>query len=159
MVAEPAGSEPAAVPTRATTAAAGDLDGLREIGELLLLAAEQVGAVVERAAVPERLTATEARALRYLCESAMQRDLAVRLGCDSSRVTAIIDRLVSRGYVRRKVSPHDRRYRIATVTPEGHAAVARIGERLATTSPLIGRLSPEERDVLAVALRRLTDPG
>jgi DNA-binding MarR family transcriptional regulator len=127
----------------------------REVGELLMLAAAQVGAMLDRATEPERLSATEARALRYLHESALQRDLAARLGCDSSRVTAIIDRLVGRGYVRRRVSQHDRRFKVVTVTPEGSAAVQRIGERLAATSPVVSRLTDEQRASLADVLRDL----
>src|SRR5689334_11413862 len=47
------------------------------------------------------------------------RKLAETLACDASNVTGLVDRLESRGLVRRRPSPADRRVRVLDLTPTG----------------------------------------
>ncbi len=50
-----------------------------------------------------------------------QRTLAGRIGFDTSTIAGVIDRLETRGLLRRQVSPDDRRVRQLALTPEGEA--------------------------------------
>src|SRR5215831_18166561 len=43
--------------------------------------------------------------------------LAQMLACDASNVTGLVDRLESRGLVRRRPSPRDRRVKVLDLTP------------------------------------------
>src|SRR5512142_349810 len=45
--------------------------------------------------------------------------VAERLACDASNVTGLIDRLESRGLVRRRPSDADRRVKVLVLTPTG----------------------------------------
>src|SRR6266700_3935790 len=45
--------------------------------------------------------------------------LADTLSCDASNVTGLVDRLESRGLVRRRSSPQDRRVKVLQLTPAG----------------------------------------
>src|SRR3989442_9380477 len=45
--------------------------------------------------------------------------LADTLSCDASNVTGLVDRLESRGLVRRQPSPQDRRVKVLQLTPTG----------------------------------------
>src|SRR5580765_7092686 len=45
--------------------------------------------------------------------------LANTLACDASNVTGLVDRLETRGLVRRQASRHDRRVKVIELTPEG----------------------------------------
>src|SRR3712207_5159963 len=56
--------------------------------------------------------------------------LAQSLGCDTSNVTGIVDRLERRGLVERRPGASDRRVKMLEVTPEGAALRARLHERL-----------------------------
>src|SRR3954470_17947274 len=47
------------------------------------------------------------------------RRLADTLSCDASNVTGLVDRLESRGLVRRAPSPDDRRVKVLELTPAG----------------------------------------
>ena len=48
-----------------------------------------------------------------------QRTLAARIGFDTSTIGGVVDRLEGRDWVRRQVSPDDRRARLLFATPEG----------------------------------------
>src|SRR5947209_18347631 len=61
--------------------------------------------------------------------------LADTLSCDASNVTGLIDRLESRGLVRRQPSPGDRRVKVITLTP--------IGSRL--RAPLLRQMTGQSR--------------
>src|SRR5438105_13574794 len=45
--------------------------------------------------------------------------LADTLSCDASNVTGLVDRLESRGLLRRRPSPRDRRVKVLQLTPAG----------------------------------------
>ncbi|WP_413534025.1 MarR family winged helix-turn-helix transcriptional regulator [Empedobacter brevis] len=55
-----------------------------------------------------------------------QQDIADKTGKNKSSVTSLIDNLVKRNLVERKMSPTDRRSNIITLTPEGYQFVTEI---------------------------------
>ncbi|HUK36445.1 MAG TPA: MarR family transcriptional regulator [Vicinamibacterales bacterium] len=81
--------------------------------------------------------------------------LANRLACDASNVTGLVDRLESRGLIRRRPSDRDRRIKVLQLTPAGLRVRDLLVERMSTPPPILDRLSPRERDVLVRILERL----
>lgn len=75
-------------------------------------------------------------------------ELATSLGCDASNVTAIVDKLESRGVVERRSADHDRRIKALVVTPAGVELSERIRERMQCPPPAIGNLSEADADTL-----------
>ena len=84
------------------------------------------------------------------------RELAVRLHCDNSNVTGIVDRLEDRGLVERRSAQHDRRVKHLVVTERGAQLRARLAERMGQPPAGFERLTAEEartlRDLLAKAV-------
>ncbi|WOF24335.1 MarR family transcriptional regulator [Microbacterium betulae] len=75
----------------------------------------------------------------------------------SGTMTNRIDRLVSRGFVRRESDPGDGRSVLVTLTEDGRVRVdAAITRLMDAEVKLLGRLSPAERSRLATLLRRLS---
>jgi len=81
--------------------------------------------------------------------------LADRLACDASNVTGLVDRLESRGLVRRRPSDRDRRIKVLQLTPAGLRVRDMLVERMSTPPPILDRLSPRERQELVRILSRL----
>jgi DNA-binding MarR family transcriptional regulator len=83
-------------------------------------------------------------------------DLAVKLCCDNSNVTGIVDRLEKRGLVERRSAEHDRRVKHLFLTPEGERVRAEIRARVDRAPAALEALDPEDqrtlRDLLARAL-------
>jgi DNA-binding MarR family transcriptional regulator len=80
--------------------------------------------------------------------------LAAHLACDASNVTGIVDRLESRGLVRRSTDARDRRVRVICLTPRGGVLRRRLLDRLAQPPRGFARLSPEEQQLLGSLLRK-----
>lgn len=80
--------------------------------------------------------------------------LAETLFCDASNVTAIVDRLESRGLIERRDSPRDRRVKLIALTAAGVEARSRIRDRLHEPPAQIAGLSREDKRVLRDVLRR-----
>jgi len=81
-------------------------------------------------------------------------ELAKLLGCDSSNVTWLTDRLESRGLVERRAAEHDRRVKLLWLTPKGRRLRQRIEARLSEPPPLIEALSEGDQRTLRDILRR-----
>jgi len=81
--------------------------------------------------------------------------LADRLACDASNVTGLVDRLESRGLVRRQPSDRDRRIKVLQLTPAGLRVRDTLVERMSTPPPILDRLSRRERQELVRILSRL----
>src|SRR6185436_970679 len=58
--------------------------------------------------------------------------LAGTLACDASNVTGLVDRLESRGLVRRRPSTEDRRVKVLDLTPTGSRLRAQMLDRMTT---------------------------
>jgi DNA-binding MarR family transcriptional regulator len=88
-------------------------------------------------------------------EPVPMRGLADMLVCDASNVTGIIDRLESRGLVRRETSPQDRRVKVVVATDEGREALLAVREDMEAAQRALDLLSPEERTSLYGMLTRV----
>jgi DNA-binding MarR family transcriptional regulator len=83
--------------------------------------------------------------------------LADTLSCDASNVTGLVDRLESRGLVRRQPSPRDRRVKVLQLTPTGLRLRAQLLRGMAGRSLPLSRLAPAERRTLVKILEALVD--
>jgi DNA-binding MarR family transcriptional regulator len=86
------------------------------------------------------------------------RQLARRLGCDTSYVTALVDALEERGLAVREQHPTDRRIKVIVLSAKGQELARRL--QLADTAPpaAFSALSDAEIATLRDLLRKL-DPG
>jgi DNA-binding MarR family transcriptional regulator len=83
--------------------------------------------------------------------------LAETLSCDASNVTGLVDRLESRGLVRRQPSPGDRRVKVLHLTPTGLRLRAQLLRGMAGRSLPLSRLSTAQRRTLVKILEALVD--
>jgi DNA-binding MarR family transcriptional regulator len=83
--------------------------------------------------------------------------VAERLACDASNVTGLVDRLESRGLVRRRPSDADRRVKVLDLTPAGCRLRDALVERMSVPPPILQRLSVREQRALIRILRRLLE--
>src|SRR5436190_7797874 len=78
--------------------------------------------------------------------------LAETLSCDPSNVTGLVDRLESRGLVRRQPSAQDRRVKVLQLTSRGAEVRAQLLRRMAGRSLPLARLSSSQRRTLVKIL-------
>jgi DNA-binding MarR family transcriptional regulator len=83
--------------------------------------------------------------------------LAEALACDASNVTGLVDRLESRGLVRRQPAAGDRRVKVLVLTPAGARLRSTVLERMTEPPDSLGRLSADEQRALVRILKRLLD--
>jgi DNA-binding MarR family transcriptional regulator len=83
--------------------------------------------------------------------------LAGTLACDASNVTGLVDRLESRGLVRRRASAEDRRVKVLELTPSGARLRTLLLARMTTPPETLGRLSVREQRLLVQILSRLLE--
>ena len=83
--------------------------------------------------------------------------LAETLSCDASNVTGLVDRLESRGLVRRQPSPQDRRVKVLQLTASGSRLRAQLLKRMAGQSHPLSRLSADQQRTLVKILEALVD--
>lgn len=83
--------------------------------------------------------------------------IAESLACDASNVTGLIDRLESRGLVRRQASAEDRRIKVLVLTPAGLRLRSTVMEKMTQPPEILGRLSAGEQRALVRILKRLLE--
>jgi DNA-binding MarR family transcriptional regulator len=83
--------------------------------------------------------------------------LAETLACDASNVTGLVDRLESRGLLRRRPSAEDRRVKVLVLTPTGSRLRALLLDRMTAPPAALERLSLREQRALARILKRLLE--
>ena len=83
--------------------------------------------------------------------------LAETLACDASNVTGLVDRLESRGLVRRHPSAEDRRVKVLELTSTGAKLRTLLLERMTTPPATLKRLSAAEQRSLVKILTRLVE--
>ncbi len=83
--------------------------------------------------------------------------LAETLACHASNVTGLVDRLESRGLVRRRPSPADRRVKVLVLTQTGSRLRTLLLDRMTTPPDTLGRLSVSEQRALVRILTRLLE--
>jgi len=84
-------------------------------------------------------------------------ELAEALACHASNVTGLVDRLESRGLVRRSASTADRRVKVLVLTPSGERLRAVLVERMMAAPAVLERLSAREQRALVEILRRMLE--
>ncbi|MER6700939.1 MarR family winged helix-turn-helix transcriptional regulator [Streptomyces griseus] len=130
---------------------------------LTLEVVELIGTVVaryheeyDRAAAEHSLTGAQARVLGLLSlEPLPMRKIALRLKCEPSNVTGIIDRLETRELVERRPDPADRRVKLAAATEKGRRTARELRDALGFAREPLAGLSDAERTVLRDLLRRM----
>ena len=106
------------------------------------------------------LSFVKVKALRRLLVRPMSmRELAAELVIDKPYLTQIVDALEKRGLVVRRVSPHDRRCRIVSLTESGHGAAQRSEEILTRPPAFLDVLSDGELGQLTRILAKLPMTG
>ena len=83
--------------------------------------------------------------------------LAATLSCDASNVTGLVDRLESRGLVRRRPSENDRRVKVLQLTATGIRVRTLLVERMTAPPAAIERLTAREQRELVRILSRLLE--
>jgi DNA-binding MarR family transcriptional regulator len=83
--------------------------------------------------------------------------LAETLACDASNVTGLVDRLESRGLVRRRPSEQDRRVKVLDLTATGSRLRAQLLDRMTTPPTTLKRLSVSEQRTLVRILTLLLE--
>jgi DNA-binding MarR family transcriptional regulator len=83
--------------------------------------------------------------------------LADTLACDASNVTGLVDRLESRGLVRRQPSSADRRLKVLELTPAGVRLREVVLKRMTKPPESLTRLSAAEQRTLVKILRHLLE--
>src|SRR5512132_3632149 len=83
--------------------------------------------------------------------------LAETLACDASNVTGLVDRLESRGLVRRRPSAEDRRVKVLDLTRTGSRLRALLVARMTAPPAALERLSLREQRELVRILTRLLE--
>jgi DNA-binding MarR family transcriptional regulator len=83
--------------------------------------------------------------------------LAETLACDASNVTGLVDRLESRGLVKRQPSTCDRRQKVLDLTPAGVRLRTVVVERLRKPPESLALLSAEDQRALVRILRHLLE--
>ena len=85
--------------------------------------------LAELALAQARLSSTQYRLLLHLrAGHTIQSDLAFELAVTKQSVTRLVDALVAKGYITRRVDDADRRRVIHAITPEGKRALDRADE-------------------------------
>jgi DNA-binding MarR family transcriptional regulator len=83
--------------------------------------------------------------------------LAETLACDASNVTGLVNRLESRGLVRRRPSSADRRVKVLDLTPAGSRLRGLLLDRMTAPPVTLARLSDREQRALVRILTRLLE--
>ncbi len=83
--------------------------------------------------------------------------LADTLSCDASNVTGLVNRLESRGLVRRQPSPQDRRVKVLHLTATGTRLRAQLLRQMTGRSLPLSRLSLDQQRTLVKILEALVD--
>lgn len=85
------------------------------------------------------------------------KQLAATLACDASNVTGLVDRLESRGLVKRLPGRTDRRVKELDLTPTGARLRAELVSRMTAPPASLGRLSPRDQRTLVRLLSQLLE--
>jgi DNA-binding MarR family transcriptional regulator len=108
------------------------------------------------------LTVTQLRLLFFLneCEGIGNAELADKLMVTRPSISALLERLERGEFIRREISPDDRRGICIWLEPRGRQAVAQMTAELRTyATSLLEMLSDAEVDDLTRSLSRLVESG
>lgn len=128
----------------------------REILDAFGLLVKQLAVTGQSIAAGFGVAPSDLVALTKIDGALPMKELAQRMGCDASFVTAVADALERRGLARREPDERDRRIKNLVLTPEGIAAKERLLAELAAQMPWCARLDAAERSCFLGLLRKLT---
>jgi MarR family transcriptional regulator, organic hydroperoxide resistance regulator len=132
----------------------------REILDTFGALVKQLAATGQSIAASFRVAPSDLLALVKLDGVVTMKELAQRMGCDASFVTAVADALERHGLAKREPSQRDRRVKNLVLTPEGIAAKERVVQELAERMPWCYALDDTERQCLLGLLKKmLSNPG
>ncbi|MEU8583759.1 MarR family winged helix-turn-helix transcriptional regulator [Streptomyces sp. L500] len=127
-----------------------------EVVDLIATVVARYHEEYEEAAARHSLTGAQARVLALLAREPLpMRRIALKLKCEPSNITGIVDRLEARDLVERRPDPDDRRVKLAAATEEGRLTAARLRESLRFAREPLAGLSEEERAALRDLLKRM----
>ncbi|MDA3648696.1 MarR family transcriptional regulator [Saccharopolyspora indica] len=126
----------------------------RDVCKLVHQFTQALDAHVRRVAEQLGLTASQVIALRELSEPITARELAVRMSCEPSNATFVLDRLERQGLIERRPHPTDRRAKQIVLTQDGERTRTTVLEHLDTRSPL-DPLTPGQQETFRDLLRAL----
>lgn len=129
----------------------------RDILDSLTDLVKQAGTVSHSIAAGFGVAPHDLLALFKLEGGLAMKELAQRMGCDASFVTAVADTLEKRGFIRREPGQRDRRIKNLLLTREGIAAKERMMAELAAKMPWCYALDDKERGCLLLLLRKMLD--
>lgn len=129
----------------------------RDILDALTTLVKQAGTVGQSIAASFAIAPHDLLAMFKLEGRLPMKELAQRMGCDASFVTAIADTLEKRGFLHREAGQRDRRVKHLVLTPEGEAAKERLMAQLAAKMPWCYALNVEERRCFLGLLRKMLD--
>jgi len=130
----------------------------RDVCKLVHRFAQRLDVHVRRVGENLGITASQVVALRELSEPITARELAVRMSCEPSNATFVLDRLEQQGLVERRPHPSDRRAKMIVLTDAGEEFRATVVARLDEASPLTA-LEAGEQEKLRELLRALVEAG
>jgi DNA-binding MarR family transcriptional regulator len=132
----------------------------RDILDALTTLVKRAGTIGQSISASFQIAPHDLLALFKLEGGLAMKDLAQRMGCDASFVTAIADTLEKRGFVHREPSQRDRRIKNLVLTSEGMAAKERLMAQLAAKMPWCYALDDTERRCFLSLLQKMLDtPG
>jgi DNA-binding MarR family transcriptional regulator len=107
------------------------------------------------------LTPNDARALSSLAPKSGRTmgSLAEEWKCDASTATWIVDRLETKGLVRRQAHPTDRRVKLVVLTPQGARLKAKNIERMYLPPRALMELDLGDLVAIRNAVARLAEPS
>jgi DNA-binding MarR family transcriptional regulator len=129
----------------------------RDILDALTTLVKQAGTVGQSIAAGFGIAPHDLLALFKLEGGLAMKELAQRMGCDASFITAIADTLEKRGFVHREASQRDRRIKNLVLTSEGMSAKERMMTQLAAKMPWCYGLDDAERRCFLSLLRKMLD--
>jgi DNA-binding MarR family transcriptional regulator len=129
----------------------------RDILDALTTLVKRAGTVGQSIAAGFAIAPHDLLALFKLEGGLPMKELAQRMGCDASFVTAIADTLEKRGFLRREAGQRDRRVKNLVLTSEGMAAKERMMAQLAAKMPWCYALDDTERRCFLSLLRKMLD--
>ena len=137
-------------------------DGPESLAEIFWAVARQLRGASQETLAPWDITPAHLRALRTLGHHGAMRlsDLSGRLHIAPRSATEVVDALESRGLVRRRADPGDRRATLVEMTEHGTEVMEAIrAARGNDAERLFSRLSAADRADLTRILGQLRDPA
>ena len=129
------------------------------VGAMLKMTSREIEQNMNARVTELGLTAAQSHILHYIClnsGSVHQRDVERTFGLTHATVSGIIDRMESKGFLKRERDPADGRLIALFATEKAREHEAKVHEFiLESEAQLLKGFSPEEADVLRDALRRI----